>query len=89
MSQFWSRVPDLDVNEVPDGYLIYHGANDSVSYLNTSAAVVFEFCDGKLTAEEIVSRVIKLFGLSDSHQDEIRGCLELLAKEGVIQSTAT
>jgi hypothetical protein len=89
MSQFMSRAPDLDVHEVPDGYLIYHGTNDSVSYLNTSAAVVFEFCDGKLSAEEIVSRVIKLFGLGESSRDEINGCIESLVKEGLIQSTAT
>lgn len=80
-----SRTPDLDVHEVPDGYVVYHGKNDSVSYLNKTAAVVFEFCDGKFSADEIVSRVVKLFDLSGESRVEIEACIESLAKEGLIQ----
>lgn len=80
-----SRSPDLDVHEVPDGYVVYHGGKDSVSYLNKTAAIVFEFCDGKFSADEIVSRVVKLFDLPEGSHGEIEACIESLAKEGLIQ----
>ena len=43
-----SRTPDLDVHEVPDGYVVYHGKNDSVSYLNKTAAIVNLFISSLL-----------------------------------------
>jgi hypothetical protein len=88
MPKTYSRVPDLDVHEVPDGYVVYHGTKDSVSYLNKTAAIVFEFCDGKLSDDDIVQRVLKLFDTPDSSRGEIEACFEQLTKEGLIQSPA-
>jgi hypothetical protein len=89
MRQILSRAPDLDVHEVPDGYIIYHGSKDSVSYLNKTAAVVFEFCDANLDVEEVVSRVAKMFSLEYLSHDEIKTCIERLVQEGVVRSNAT
>ena len=88
MVNILNRAPDLDVHEVPDGYVIYHGTKDSVSYLNKTAAVVFEFCDGQFSADEIAARVVKLFDLSDGSRGEIEACIESLTKEGLIQFQA-
>jgi hypothetical protein len=77
-----ARGQDLDVNEVPDGYIIYQTAADRVHYLNNTAAVVFELCDGSRGAEDIVSRVSKMFeGASES---EIEDCIDNLLKEGLV-----
>jgi hypothetical protein len=77
------RGGDLDVNEVPDGYIIYQTAADRVHYLNNNAAVVFELCDGARDADDIVSRVKKMFeGAAD---DEIEACIQNLLKEGLVQ----
>jgi len=81
------RADDLDVNEVPDGYIVYQLSRDKVHYLNKTAAIVFEFCDGKRDADDIVLRVNQLFDLEISADAEVRNCIESLLKEGLIQSS--
>ena len=81
-TEVFTRAKDLDVNEVPDGYIIYQTAADRVHYLNNTAAVVFELCDGARGAEDIVSRVSKMFeGASES---DIEACIESLLAEGLV-----
>lgn len=86
MSQVMQRAQDLEVHEVPDGYIIYQTAADNVCYLNKTAAITFEFCDGKLGADEVVTRVAKAFDLDTSAHAEIKACLDSLVKEGLIVS---
>ena len=57
MTEVLVRAEGLDVNEVPDGYVIYQTAADRVHYLNKTAAIVFELCDGARGADDIVARV--------------------------------
>jgi Coenzyme PQQ synthesis protein D (PqqD) len=76
------RAKDLDVNEVPEGYIIYQTTVDRVHYLNNTAAVVFELCDGARGAEDIVSRVSKMF--ENASDSEIEACIESLLKEGLV-----
>lgn len=81
-TEVFARAKDLDVNEVPDGYIIYQTAADRVHYLNKTAAVVFELCDGDRSAEDIVSRVSKMFeGASVS---DIEDCIESLLEKGLV-----
>ena len=79
------RAGGLDVNEVPDGYVIYQTAADRVHYLNKTAAIVFELCDGARGADDIVSRVSKMFELQGTVDNEIEACIQSLLKEGLIQ----
>jgi hypothetical protein len=81
-----SRADNLEVNEVPDGYVIYQGERDRVHYLNKTAAIVFELCDGKQDAESIVRRVASAFDLDGSAHAELRACLDSLVKEGLVVS---
>ena len=86
MLDIMTRVDGLEVHEVPDGYIVYHATRDNVSYLNKTAAIIFEFCDGNLAADDIVKRVSTIFDLGSSSQDEIHACMASLVKEGLIQS---
>jgi hypothetical protein len=86
MLEVMTRANDLEVHEVPDGYIIYHTTRDNVSYLNKTAAIIFEFCDGSLAADEIVSRVSTAVDLGETSHTEIRACMASLVKEGLIQS---
>jgi hypothetical protein len=88
MPEVMVRASGLDVHEVPDGYIVYQGTKDNVCYLNKTAAIVFEFCDGKLNDDEIVLRVAKMFDLQSSAHAEIRDCISSLVKEGLIQSSS-
>jgi PqqD family protein of HPr-rel-A system len=78
----------LDVNEVPDGYVVYQPVQDRVHYLNATAAVIFEYCDGLQSADEIVAQVATAFELPETRQDEIRACLDNLVKEGLVAPRA-
>ena len=82
MTEVLIRADNLNINEVADGYVIYQGARDRVHYLNKTAAIVFELCDGGLGIDNIIRSVADLFKLEDTHDEEIRNCIELFAKGG-------
>jgi hypothetical protein len=44
---------DLEVTEVPDGYVIYDEQHELVHYLNPTAAVIYTVCDGTRTVADI------------------------------------
>jgi len=86
MTELLMRVDGLEVNEVPDGYVIYETARDRVHYLNKTAAIIFELCDGSRDAADIVARVKLLFDLESSADAEIRGAIDSLLSEGLVLS---
>lgn len=88
MSVALSRAGNLDVHEVPDGYIVYDNARDRVHYLNKTAAIIFEFCDSKLQPDEVVARVATAFDLGPSAHAEIRAGLDTLLKEGLVLSSS-
>jgi PqqD family protein of HPr-rel-A system len=79
-----AQVEGLDVNEVQDGYVVYQPVQDRVHYLNTTAAVIFEYCDGLQTADEIIRQVAAAFEVPEARLGEIRACLDNLVKEGLV-----
>ena len=88
MNAVVTRAENLEVHDVPDGYIVYQTERDSVHYLNHTAAIIFEFCDGKHEPEDIVTRVATAFDLGPSALDEIRAGLDSLLKEGLVQSSS-
>jgi hypothetical protein len=79
------RADGLDVNEVPDGYVIYQTTSDRVHYLNKTAAIVFELCDGSGGADDIVARIGQMFDLDDATDNvAIEACIQSLLKEGLV-----
>jgi hypothetical protein len=83
-----TQASNLEVHNVPDGYIVYQTERDLVHYLNETAAIIFEFCDGKREPEDIIARVAKAFDLGPSAHDEIRAGLDSLVKEGLVQSSS-
>ena len=86
MMEVLVRADDLDVNEVPDGYVIYQTAADRVHYLNKTAAIVFELCDGVRGADDIVARMSSMFELQGAADGEIEASIQSLLKEGLVLS---
>jgi hypothetical protein len=86
MGRVLRRTPQLEVHEVPDGYIVYQSHQDKVLYLNKTAALVFEFCDGNLNDLDIIGRIARIYDLSAAGQDEIKGCIESLLREGLLES---
>ncbi len=81
-----TQADNLEVHEVPDGYIVYQKERDRVHYLNKTAAIIFEFCDGTHEADDVVEQVAKIFALDSSAHDEIRAALDSLVTEGLILS---
>jgi hypothetical protein len=76
--------PDLELNEVADGYIVYQPDRDRVHYLNQTAAVVLELCTGK-NAEADMPELLRLaWDLPEPPVEEVTDCLEGLRKEGLI-----
>jgi hypothetical protein len=79
-----ARAENLDVHDVENGLVVYDTNTDRVHYLNATATVVFELCDGTKTADAIAELVAAAWTLDDSPDETVRACLDQLRVEGVL-----
>jgi len=76
--------PDLEINAVTDGYIVYQPDRDRVHYLNQTAALLFELCNGRNAEAELPELVRLTYDLSVPPVEEVVACLETLRREGLI-----
>lgn len=85
----WSHAPTqiegLEVNQLSDGYIIYESNRDRVHYLNHTAVLVLEMCNGKVTAAEIPRLLKQAYDLAEAPTAEVAECLAKLQDEGLIR----
>jgi hypothetical protein len=81
---FPRRVDDVEVNPVPDGYIVYQPSRDRVHYLNHTAVLVLELCTGRVRAREIPGLLKDAYDLPEAPTDEVAACLATLAAEGLV-----
>ena len=86
MTEVLVRAEGLDVNEVPDGYVIYQTAADRVHYLNKTAAIVFELCDGRARGRRHCDARQSDVRTRRDGRREIEACIQSLLKEGLVLS---
>jgi hypothetical protein len=79
------RAEGIEINPVPDGYIVYQPAQDRVHYLNHTAVLVLELCTGRVRAADIPSLLKDAYDLSEPPTDEVRACLETLSTEGLVR----
>jgi hypothetical protein len=75
----------LEINTVADGYIVYQPDRDKVHYLNQTAALVFELCNGRNPEADLPRLVQLAYDLPEPPVEEVRECLQTLVKEGLIQ----
>jgi len=73
----------LEVDEVEDGFVIYQPERDRVHYLNPTASLILELCDGTLTAAQIAELVAETFDLAAPPDEEVNEALATLEAEGL------
>ena len=78
------RAPELEINEVTDGFLVHQRDRDRLHFLNPTAALVLESCDGTLRAGELPGLVAAAFGLDAPPTDDIEACVTALLREGLL-----
>ena len=79
-----ARAPGMEIREAPDGFVVYDPARDRVHYLNPTAAVLLESCDGRVTAVELVSLLAAAFRLDAPPTGDVEACVAALLDEGLL-----
>lgn len=79
-----SSVPGLEINPVADGYIVYQPDRDRIHYLNATAAVVLELCNGRNSVDDLAELLQLAFDLAEPPVEAIAACLETLVQEGLI-----
>jgi coenzyme PQQ synthesis protein D (PqqD) len=74
----------IEISEVADGYVVYDPKLDRVHYLNQTAVVVLELCNGEVTAGELVSIIQEAYDLADPPAEQVAECVDRLIEEGLI-----
>jgi PqqD family protein of HPr-rel-A system len=80
-----SKSDGLDVEEVEDGFVVYQPDRARVHYLNPTARLILELCDGQLTAAQIAGLVEEAYRLDAPPRREVDDALATLAAEGLIR----
>lgn len=76
-------VKGLETIELPDGYVVY--LPDRAVFLNRTAAIVWELCDGENTVSEITALIRELFQLPVEPTAEVEVCIRSLLAERLIK----
>jgi len=84
-ARFPKRARGLDVIPVEDGFLIHQPARDRVHYLNHTAVLVLELCDGKRSPAEIAEAVREAYHPSEDVPRSVREVLERAQAEGLTE----
>ena len=79
------RIEGLDLDETDDGYVIYEPGKDRVHYLNPTAALVLELCNGTNTATGIVELVQQAYGLGEPPAESVEALLTQMKDEGLLE----
>jgi hypothetical protein len=81
------KTPGHEFNQVPDGYVVYQSVRDRVHFLNPTAVIVYELCDGKHTVEQIARFMQDSYSLPAPPLEEVRTCLTTLLQESIVQKS--
>ncbi len=79
------HIDGLDLSPADDGYIIYQPEQDRVHFLNPSAVLILELCNGKNSAEEIVELVKQAYSLPAAPLAEVNLALTQLTAEGLLR----
>ena len=79
-----ARGPGLEIDEVTDGFLVYQRDRERVHFLNATATLILESCDGTLEAAELPALVAAAFDLEAPPIDDVASCLQTLLQEGLL-----
>jgi PqqD family protein of HPr-rel-A system len=75
----------LETDEVEDGFVVYQPDRGRVHYLNPTANLILELCDGELTAAQIADLIAQAYELPEAPMQEVEEALATLAAEGLTQ----
>lgn len=74
----------VEINQVADGYIVYQPSRDRVHYLNQTAAIVLELCNGQNDPATIAGLLQTAYELPAAPLEEVTGCVSQLRAEGLV-----
>jgi hypothetical protein len=78
------RAEGIELEQADEGFMAHQTERGRVHYLNHTAAIIFELCDGDTTEEAIAHTLQDLYELGDPPLAEVRSCLESLRAEQLV-----
>jgi hypothetical protein len=81
------RAVGLEVHEVKDGLIVFDPMSERVHYLNPTASLLFELCDGRHSVAESNAILARLYHLPPDSREADQSLAQLLA-EGVLVAAA-
>jgi hypothetical protein len=74
----------IEINKVADGYIVYQATQDRVHYLNHTATIILELCNGQNSRTEIAGLLQMAYELPAPPLEEVTACLNQLTDEGLL-----
>jgi hypothetical protein len=79
------KVKGIEIYQLGDGYVVYQPDRDRVHYLNHTAALVLDLCNGTVAAGEIPDLLEGAYDLPQPPREEVEECLGRLFDEGLLE----
>jgi len=79
------RDPEYHLEEIDGELLLYNPSKTQTLYLNETAAIIWQLCDGKRSEREIVEMLVASFPeAADSIESDIREALREIEEIGAV-----
>ena len=78
------HIDGLDIEQTEDGYIIYEADKDRVHYLNPTAALILELCNGSNSIDAISELVQEAFHLPEAPEQVVRETITQMTGEGLL-----
>ncbi|THD50171.1 MAG: PqqD family protein [Bradyrhizobium sp.] len=75
----------LEITHAPDGCVVYDASREKVHYLNPTAGIVYELCDGANSLRAMSVFLAQAYGLDQDPVEATRDCLATLIAEGLVR----
>lgn len=78
---------NYNLDDIDGEILLYHVSSTRTLHLNSSAAIVWQLCDGERSIREIVALIQESFAdAGDGVEDDVLSAIEELTTNGVLIS---
>jgi hypothetical protein len=77
-------VDNLDIHFLDDQFVVYNPGTDRIHYLNGTAALILDLCDGSHSVPEIVMLVKETYSLTVAPEREVDEGLTNLQADGLV-----
>lgn len=79
------RADGLEINVMHDGVVIYQHDRKKIHYLNHTAGLVLEYCDGKHKLDDLAAIVADAYSLPQPPHDDVRACVRDLVEKELVR----